>query len=169
MANRNDSFGDTLLPHIDAAYNLARWLVRDVSDAEDVVQESYVRALKYGDTFAGGDIKSWMLRIVRNTCYTFLTKNRGWTEFDELEHGGTFDDAEEVSIARLDAERLSTLLMQLPTEYREVLILREIEDLSYREISQIADVPVGTVMSRIARARKRLRAAATEQIGAERS
>jgi DNA-directed RNA polymerase specialized sigma subunit, sigma24 homolog len=74
VADRHDSFGDTLLPHIDAAYNLARWLARDASDAEDIVQEAYVRALKYRGTFSGGDVKSWMLRIVRNTCYTFLHK-----------------------------------------------------------------------------------------------
>jgi len=159
----HDSLGDAILLHLDAAYNLARWLTRDATDAEDVVQESVLRALKYGAGFAGEDVRPWLLKIVRNTGYAFLSKNRGWSEFDELEHGGSFDDAETVEIAKLDAERLKALLLALPTEYREVLILRELEGLSYREISDIADIPVGTVMSRIARARQRLRSDASRQ------
>jgi len=155
---------DSILLHLGAAYNLARWLTRDATDAEDVVQEAVVRALKYGAGFSGADIRSWLLKIVRNTCYTWLRKNRGWSEFDELEHGGSYDDAEEAEITRLDAERLKALLLELPTEYREVLILRELEGLSYREISVIAEIPVGTVMSRIARARRRLRSDAVRHM-----
>jgi RNA polymerase sigma-70 factor (ECF subfamily) len=158
-------FGQAILLHLDAAYNLARWLTRDATDAEDVVQEAVLRALKYRTGFAGGDMRSWLLKIVRNTCYAWLTKNRGWSEFDELEHGGSYDDGEVAQITRIDAEHLKTLLLKLPTEYREVLILRELEGLSYREISVIADVPVGTVMSRIARARQRLRSDAARHMG----
>ena len=165
MTNDRD-LDQSLLLHIDAAYNLARWLVRDAADAEDVVQDSYVRALKYRDGCTGSNVRAWLLSIVRNTGYTWLSKNKGWTEFDELEHGGSYDEAEADSIARIDAERLRVLLSDLPTEYREILVLREFEELSYREISQVADIPVGTVMSRIARARKRLRTAAAEYMEA---
>ena len=155
-----------MLRHIDAAYNLARWLVQDPSDAEDVVQESFVRAFKYRDGCTGTNVRAWLLSIVRNTCYTWLTKKQGWTEFDELEHGGSYDEAEADSITRIDAERLWVLLFELPAEYREILVLREFEDLSYREISLVADIPVGTVMSRMARARRRLRTAADEYMEA---
>ena len=165
MAERIE-FDDEILRHIDAAYNLARWLVRDPADADDVVQESYVRALKYKSGFGGTNLRAWLLSIVRNTCYTHLSKHHGWTEFDELAHGGSYDAAEADSITRIDAERLKMLLFELPAEYREILVLREFEDLSYREISEVADIPVGTVMSRIARARKRLRTAAAEYMEA---
>ena len=163
--SEQEDFGNAVLRHIDAAYNLARWLVRDPTDAEDVVQEAYLRALKYRDGFDGRNLRAWLLSIVRNTCYTRLSKDQGWTEFDELEHGGSYVDAEADSITRIDAERLKVLLLHLPVEYREILILRELEDLSYREIAEVADIPVGTVMSRIARARKRLRTAAAEHMG----
>ncbi|HEY2847787.1 MAG TPA: sigma-70 family RNA polymerase sigma factor [Pyrinomonadaceae bacterium] len=156
--------GNLILRHLDAAYNLARWLTRDATDAEDVVQEAILRALKYGSGFAGEDIRPWLLKIVRNTGYAWLSKNRGWSEFDELEHGGSYDDTETIQIAKLDAERLKTLLFELPTEYREVLILRELEGLSYREIADVTDIPVGTVMSRIARARQRLRSDAARHV-----
>jgi RNA polymerase sigma-70 factor (ECF subfamily) len=164
VTENHSDLDNLILLHLDAAYNLARWLTRDTTDAEDVMQEAVLRALKYRAGFVGGDVRAWLLKIVRNACYAWLSKNRGWSEFDELEHGGSYDDTEEVAITRLDAERLKGLLLELPTEYREVLILRELEDLSYREISVIADIPVGTVMSRIARARRRLRSDAARHM-----
>ena len=147
------------MPHLDAAYNLARWMTRDGADAEDVVQDAYLRAFKFFDGFHGGDSRPWLLKIVRNSCYSWLQKNRGLTamaEFDEEQHSSQILDAETELIGKIDSRLLKPMLEELPLEFREVIILRELEGLSYKEIAGVADLPLGTVMSRIARARERL-------------
>ncbi len=147
------------MPHLDAAYNLARWLAGNDHDAEDIVQDACVRALRFGGGFRGGNSRSWLLTIVRNTAFTWLKKNRPQTmvpinddELAEIEDRGglatTFDKA--------DAGVLRAALEALPPEFREALVLRELEGLSYKEIAEVAAVPVGTVMSRLARARRQL-------------
>ena len=150
------------LPHLGAAYNLARWLVRDDQDAEDVVQEAYMRAFKFFGGYRGGDSRSWLLSIVRNTCYTWLQQNRSRElsepiddNLDKVEI--STENPETVLLQAVDAQLVRQALEELPIEFREVLIMREMEDLSYKEISGIADLPIGTVMSRLARGRKRLR------------
>ena len=153
-------FEQAVLPHLDAAYNLARWLTRNDADAADVVQEAFLRALKFFGGFRGGDARAWLLTIVRNACYTWLRRNRVdelATAFDEESHSGESDDPETILLEGADREMLRQALEALPVEFREVVILRELEGLSYKKIAGIADVPVGTVMSRLARARKRLR------------
>ena len=157
--NKVSSFEEAVLPHIDSAFNLARWLTRDDADAEDVVQESYLRAFKYFGGFRGGDSRAWLLKIVRNTSYSWLQKNRQlvtMTEFDEELHGIDVSDAETHLIENIDRDMLRLLLEELPTEFREVVILRDLEGLSYKEIAGIADIPLGTVMSRLARAHQRM-------------
>jgi RNA polymerase sigma-70 factor, ECF subfamily len=150
-----------VLPHLDAAYNLARWLTHDHHDAEDVVQEALMRAFKYFSGFRGGDSRAWVLTIVRNTSYTWLQQNKkkeSETQFDEEVHGSA-DDAtnpETIVLKSLDEELLRSALEELPVEFREALVLRELEGFSYKEIAQISDIPIGTVMSRLARARKQL-------------
>ena len=156
--------------HLDAAYNLARWLTRDESNAEDVVQEACLRALKFLDGFHGGNGRAWLLAIVRNTYYSWLEKNRPQmlnVPFDEdtLATDGHDGDAltldanysVERSLEGKDTRRLvNHALDQLPVEFREVIVLRELEDMSYKEIATVANIPIGTVMSRLARARKLL-------------
>jgi RNA polymerase sigma factor (sigma-70 family) len=154
-------FEDTLLPHLSAAYNLARWLTRNDQDAEDVVQEAYLRAWKFFGSFHGGESRPWLLTIVRRTCYTWLQHNRAHgevTEFDDEHHSVASAEAnpETLLLHRVDAQELRHALEALPLEFREVIILRELEDCSYKEIAAITDVPLGTVMSRLARARQRL-------------
>ena len=152
-------FEQNITPHINAAYNLARWLTRDDADADDVVQESYLRAFKFFDGFRGGDSRAWLLKIVRNTCYSWIKQNRRHetiTEFDEELHGIAAAVSETTLIENIDRQILKQLLEELPIEFREVVILRELEGLSYKEIAGIADLPLGTVMSRLARARQRL-------------
>ncbi len=154
-------FDQAVVPHLDAAYNLARWLMRNEQDAEDMVQEACLRALTFFHSFQGEDGRAWLLAIVRNTCYTWLKKNRAQeldTAFEEEIHSVKANTAnpEVVLLQKADRELLQQLLEQLPTEFREVVILRELEGMSYKQISAIADVPIGTVMSRLARARKRL-------------
>ncbi|HLY59173.1 MAG TPA: sigma-70 family RNA polymerase sigma factor [Terriglobia bacterium] len=155
------SFERAVLPHLDAAYNLARWLTHNDDDAQDQVQEAYLRALKSFDGFLGGDGRAWILTIVRNTCYTWLrqnTRNKLEAVFDEEIHSVESDDSspETLLLESLDSQLLKQALEELPLEFREVLILRELEGLSYKEISDVAGLPLGTVMSRLARARKRL-------------
>jgi len=154
-------FEQAVLPHLPAAYNLARWLTRNEHDAEDVVQEAYVRALRFFGGFHGGDSRPWLLAIVRHTCYTWLQHNRGHeliSGFDEDIH--TLDqettNPETLLLHRTNQVILRQALEELPVEFREVIILRELEELSYKEIAVIADLPVGTVMSRLARGRQRL-------------
>jgi RNA polymerase sigma-70 factor, ECF subfamily len=155
-------FDEIVLPHLDAAYNLARWLVRNKQDAEDIVQEACLRAFRFFGGFQGGDARAWLLKIVRNTSYTFLEKNRPVAlaeEFDEQVHVPdvpTFD-AETIMVRDVESRMLRESLEELPVNFREVLVLRELEGLSYKEIAEMIGVPIGTVMSSLARGRDRLR------------
>jgi RNA polymerase sigma factor (sigma-70 family) len=163
--NKLARFEQVVLPHLDAAYNLARWLVRNDADAEDLAQEATLRAFKFFGGFHGGDGRAWLLTIVRNTCYTWLQQNRAHeppTPFDEELHSVQDANPETILLESVDRQMLKQALEELPVEFREVLILRELEGLSYKEIAHIVDVPVGTVMSRLARARKRLQLCLTE-------
>lgn len=158
------SFEHLLMPHLDAAYNLARWLTRDDQNAEDLVQDAYLRALKAFDAFRGGDARSWLLRIVRNTFYSWLERNRSnesTTTFDEEIHSfpNQASNPEALLVQSVDNDLLKDALQGLPPQFREVIVMRELEGLSYREIATISGVPVGTVMSRLARARNRLQQA----------
>ena len=165
--NQLERFEAIVLPHMDAAYTLARYLARNDHDAQDVVQEAYLRALKYFDGFrgaAGGESRSWLLAIVRNTAYTWRHQHRAdarATEFDEELHSDTIAGDHPGAALDRDTTRESVrqALERLSPEFREVIVLRELEGLSYKEISDVAGVPVGTVMSRLARARKRLQEA----------
>ena len=154
-------FEHTVVPHLHAAYNVARWLTRNDQDAEDVVQEAYLRAWKFFGSFHGGESRPWLLTIVRRTCYTWLQHNRAHAEvtaFDDERHSVASAEAnpEALLLHRVEAQELRHALEALPLEFREVIILRELEDCSYKEIAAITDVPLGTVMSRLARARQRL-------------
>ena len=155
-------FEQTVLPHLDAAYNLARWLTGNDHDADDVVQETYLRALKFFSGFRGENARPWLLAIVRNTCYTWLRRNRMGDLTTELDDETTqvVDTAtpnpESILLAAARTELVRHALDGLPVEFREIVILRELEGLSYKEIAEIASIPVGTVMSRLARARSRL-------------
>jgi RNA polymerase sigma-70 factor (ECF subfamily) len=154
-------FEEMALPHLDAAYNLARWLTHDPHDAEDVVQEAYFRALKFFHSFRGGDGRAWLLTIVRHTCYTWLQQHRGRqlpTSFNEELHSGEDEslNPERLFLQRADSQMLRDAMEALPVDFREVVVLREMEGLSYQEIAVVIDAPVGTVMSRLARGRKRL-------------
>ncbi len=165
------SFEQVAMPHLDAAYNLARWLAGNDHDAEDVTQEAMLRALRFFDGFRGGDARTWLLTIVRNTYYSHWRRARGRdeaTEFDEELHS-MGDDAlrfaahganpEHIHARTQDVKLLDRALGEIAAEYREALVLREIEDLSYQEISDVLAVPMGTVMSRISRGRRLLREA----------
>src|SRR6266581_4590322 len=157
-------FEQLVLPHLDAAFNLARWILRGRADAEDVAQEAMLRALRFFRGFHGGDARSWLLQIVRNTCYTWLEKNRPvelMTEFDEELHPQPSTSPEALAIAGDNRERLIRALETLPPRFREVLVLRELEGCSYKEIASITAIPIGTVMSALARARQRLQSALT--------
>jgi RNA polymerase sigma-70 factor (ECF subfamily) len=165
-------FEQAVLPHLAAAYNLARWLTRDEHDAEDVVQDAYVRAWTFFDRFHGGDSRAWLLTIVRHTCYTRLQRQRGHelaTPFDDERHSGEREasNPETLLLQRADRQLLREALEALPVEYREVVVLRELEGLSYKEIAGVADLPLGTVMSRLARARKRLQTWLAERLRRE--
>jgi RNA polymerase sigma factor (sigma-70 family) len=153
-------FDQAVLPHLGAAYNLARWLTRNDHDADDVVQEAYLRAYQFFDSFHGGDGRAWLLRIVRNTCYTWLEKNRPrepTTAFDETRHSaGSAAGPDAPLVASEERTLLRQALAELPDEFREAIVLRELEGLSYREIAAVTGAPIGTVMSRLARARERL-------------
>src|ERR1700731_4341012 len=156
------NFEELILPHLDAAHNLARWLVRDRHDAEDIVQEAYLRAFKFFGGYQGGDARAWVLKIVRNTSYSFLEKNRPADlaeEFDEKIHTAKAEqpDAEAALLQSADSHMLRKALDELPVNFREVLVLRELEGMSYKEIAEVMDVPIGTVMSGLARGRGQLR------------
>ena len=165
-------FEQAILPHLDAAHNLARWLVRGASDAEDIVQEASLRAWRGFGTFRGNDGRGWLLAIVRNTCFSWLRKNRRQDladEFDEAIHSGedASPDPERALFEGLDTRRVQHALEELPAEFREAIVLRELEGMSYKEIGDIAGVPIGTVMSRLARARKRLQKSLAAPAGKE--
>jgi RNA polymerase sigma-70 factor (ECF subfamily) len=170
--NKLARFEEAVLPHLDAAYNLAHWLTRSDTDAEDVVQEAYLRAFKFFGGFHGADGRSWLLAIVRNTCYTWMQRNRS-PELsvpldDELHEIESRDlNPEALLLQSADNQMVRQALEELPVEFREVLVLRELEEMSYREIASITDLPLGTVMSRLARGRKRLQQALTNQMHAE--
>lgn len=152
-----------MLPHLDAAYNLSRWLVGSPQDADDVVQEACLRALAFFDGFHGEDGRSWLLAIVRNTCHDWLRKARRSAQFstavDDLDWAAdSAPDPEEEQLRNADREAVHRGLDSLAPEYREVLVLRELEGMSYKQIARVVDTPIGTVMSRLARGRKRLMA-----------
>jgi RNA polymerase sigma-70 factor (ECF subfamily) len=163
-------FEKTVLPHLDAAYNLARWLTRNEHDAEDVVQEAFARAFKYFDSLEESDARPWLLAIVRNTGYTWLEKNRP-ADVVALEDSGLVgadseivghvapeeSNPEVIVLQRAQRKLVNQALEELPTAFREVLVMRELEDLSYKEIAQVAGIPIGTVMSRLARGRDLLK------------
>lgn len=165
-------FERLVLPHLDAAFGLARWLMRDATQAEEAVQEAYLRAYRFFGSFRGEDARPWILGVVRNACYSLLERERRAgapaQEFNEEAHGdeaaaGTVLrfplDPEAAAIERAERELLQACLRALPPEYREAIVLRELHGCSYREIAHVVDVPIGTVMSRLARARKLLRRA----------
>ena len=164
-ATAPESFDAIVLPHLDAAYRLARWLMRDEQDAEDVVQEASLRAIRYFRTFSGGDGRAWFLRIVRNTCY-------GWRrqavtdQFDEEQHSGARpqSDPEALLLQSDDAASIAQAMSSLPDRFQQLLVLREIEGLSYRELAEAIGIPVGTVMSRLSRAREALRVALDSEL-----
>lgn len=166
------SFEEALLPHLDAAHNLARWLLRNEQDAQDVVQEAYLRAFRSFGGFRGGNGRAWLLTIVRNTSYTLLKKNNAVdlsTTFDEEIHAAGYESVSPAMILEHseDAELIREAMDELPAEFREILVLRHQEGLSYKEIADIAQIPPGTVMSRLARARAKLKECVTARIGKE--
>lgn len=165
------SFEALMLPHLDAAHNLARWLLRSEEDAQDVVQEAYLRAFKSFHGFHGSDGRAWLLKIVRNTAYTWLRKNRtvDFAPFDEEMHPDGDAANPVVTLERgEDAAAIRKAMEELAVEFREILVLRHLEGLSYKEIADLAQIPPGTVMSRLARARGQLKQRLADRIGEER-
>jgi RNA polymerase sigma-70 factor, ECF subfamily len=161
VPTETSTFEQLMLPHMDSAYNLSRWLLRDPHDAEDAVQDAYLRAFRAFGGFRGTDGRAWFLTIVRNVCYSHLrkgTREPREVSFDEDLHGSAEDPAEANAQSWLEvkSEQLREALERLPAEYREVIVLHELEGLSYREISSVAEIPLGTVMSRLARGRGKL-------------
>jgi RNA polymerase sigma-70 factor (ECF subfamily) len=166
------SFEAVMLPHLDAAHNLARWLLRNEQDAQDVVQEAYLRAFRSFGGFHGSNGRAWLLTIVRNTSYTLLKKNHAVdlsTTFDEEVHVSVDESVSPATILERseDAELIREAMDELPAEFREILALRHQEGLSYKEIADIAQIPSGTVMSRLARARAKLKECLSARIGKE--
>jgi len=158
---RLTEFERQVLPHLDAAYNLARFLMRNDQSAEDIVQEAALRAFRFFDSFRGENSRAWFLSIVRNTAFTALKRNRMDEEtvvFDEELHGGQVPALDAgIALDRAhDRQTVRAAIEQLPAEFREAITLRELEGMSYKEIADIAGVPIGTVMSRLARARRQL-------------
>ena len=159
----DESYDTVVVPHLDAAYRLARWLMRDEHDAEDVVQEASLRAFRYFRTFVGGDGRAWFLRIVRNTCYGW--RRHGYQaptdSFDEEQHSSARpqSDPETLLLQTDDAALIARALSGLPDHFHQLLVLRELEGLSYRELAEVTGIPIGTVMSRLSRAREALRSA----------
>jgi RNA polymerase sigma-70 factor (ECF subfamily) len=153
-------FEQAILPHLDAAYNLARWLMRNEDEAADAVQDACLRALRFIGGFRGGDARVWLLAIVRNTCYSRLKRHairEIETEFDDEIHSPQTDADPEILLERSrDNDTLWNALAALPEQLREVIVMRELDGMTYKEIAEVAGTPVGTVMSRLARARKRL-------------
>src|SRR5437773_9625350 len=166
------SFEEAMLPHLDAAHNLAKWLLRNEEDAQDVVQEAYLRAFRSFSGFRGTNGRAWLLTIVRNTSYTLLKKSRAvdfTTPFDEEIHATGYESVSPATILEHgeDAELIREAMDELPAEFREILALRHQEGLSYKEIAEIAQIPPGTVMSRLARARGKLKEYLAARIGKE--
>jgi RNA polymerase sigma-70 factor (ECF subfamily) len=158
-------FEDEVLPYLDAAYNLARWLVRDEHVAEDLVQDSFLRAFRYFASFRGDDARPWLLGIVRNRCYTWFAQQKRAAEFEVdiegadgpgLDGEGLPATPETVLARKLERAQVTAAIARLPLPFREVLVLREIEELAYEDIARVMEIPKGTVMSRLARARRQL-------------
>jgi RNA polymerase sigma factor (sigma-70 family) len=156
-------FEDVVLPHLDAAFNYARWLTKNEADAEDVVQDAYVRALRFFSSLRNEDARAWLFTIVRNTYYGRFSRRAGSPVMTVADEDGDADNRADVSldpeaqlIQQQAVEQVRRALERLPTDFREVLVLRELEGLSYKEIAAIVGIPLGTVMSRLARARERL-------------
>ncbi len=168
--NKRLEFERLVLPHLDAAHNLARWLVRHPHDAQELAQDAIARAVRFFGNFRGGNARAWLLTIVRHTCFEWLKTNRRRLppgEFDEQTHGTDGNsissanitmslNPEAVLLGKVDGLLLQEELSALPVQFREVLVLREMEDCSYQAIAEITDVPIGTVMSRLSRARRLL-------------
>jgi len=177
LSDRTRRFEAAMLPHLDAAFNLARWLLRDEHNAQDVVQDAYLRAFRFFDSYQGEQARPWLLGIVRNTCFTWMKdKQRAGqqVEFDEERDSGVddqglnqaADNPETLLMQKLERAQINKAIEELPPLFREVIVLRELEELSYEEIAQCAAIPLGTVMSRLSRARAMLRKALA-QIGQE--
>jgi RNA polymerase sigma-70 factor, ECF subfamily len=158
-----DSFEDVVLPHLDAAYRLARWLVANEHDAEDVVQEACLRALRYFPTFSGGNSRAWFLRVVRNTCYDWhsYTRQLPTDVFDEEQHSGTTRtiDPERLTLQAANVALIEHAMRDLPARVRELLVLRELEGFTYQELADVLGIPIGSVMSGLSRARHAFRRA----------
>lgn len=155
------AFEETVLPHLDAAFNYARWLTKNHAEAEDVVQDACVRAMRFFTSLRSDDARGWLFAIVRNTWYSRVARRASVTEVTPVDgaQDQTPDDAldpEERLLQQRDVARVRAALEQLPVDFREVIVLREIEGMSYKEIAAVARIPIGTVMSRLARARERL-------------
>jgi RNA polymerase sigma-70 factor (ECF subfamily) len=163
-------FEQIVLPHLDAAFNLAAWILSSHTDAEDVTQDAMLRAFRFFESFYGGDVRAWLLQIVRNTCYTWLERNRRMKmtdQFDEELHMQSSATPESIAIAGDARERLTRALETLPPRFREVIVLRELEGCSYKEIAAITSIPIGTVMSSLSRARRQLHSALAEGVKGE--
>ena len=175
MLDRRRRFEAQALPHLDAAYGLARWLSHSASDADDIVQDAFLRAYRSFDDLRGANVRAWLLAIVRNCCWTAASQRSRWVtgaaegDWDEVvgqsSPPASADDPLQASIRAQEARSLAAAIAALPPEFREVLLLREMEDLSYREIATITGSPIGTVMSRLARARAALKARWHDQTG----
>ncbi len=168
---KRERFEQIAVPHLDAAFNLARWLAGNEQDAQDIVQEAYLRAFRFFDSYRGDNGHAWLLTIVRNTAYTWLRQNRmheaASLDADDVEDA----DASNIEISLMQAADIQLLrqaIADLPLEFREVIILHEMEGLAYKEIAAVVNIPVGTVMSRLSRARDRLQKAMMSQDGKER-
>jgi RNA polymerase sigma-70 factor (ECF subfamily) len=162
------TFDDVVLPHLDAAYRLARWLLRNQHDAEDAVQEASVQAVRHFRTFTAGNGRAWFLTIVRHTCYDARRRDiqRSSDPFDEEEHSSVVpgDDPESLLLETVDVVLIRRTLNTLPDRFRELLVLRELDELSYRELAGVLGIPIGTVMSGVSRARQAFRVALEEQL-----
>ncbi|MEO5658721.1 MAG: sigma-70 family RNA polymerase sigma factor [Polaromonas sp.] len=172
----NDStrqFEEVMLPHLNAAYSLARWIVRDSQQAEDLVQEAYLRAFRYFNRFHGEDARPWLLKIVRNTCYSWLQANREMSNVMEFRNDENIIDVsnsndsfggnpESLLLRKARREEVLAAVEALPLPFREVIVLREMEEMTYEFIAEVMNIPVGTVMSRLSRARALLRKSLSE-------
>lgn len=171
MTGTGESFDEVVLPHLDAAYRLARWLVGNDHDAEDAVQEAALRAFRYFKSFAGGNGRAWFFRIVRNVCVTWHgRKAQALTDlFDEQQHTmpDRAMDPEALLLLADNASLIDQAIQNLPDRFRELIVLRELEDLSYQELAKVLDIPIGTVMSGLSRARRALRKALEVHVVAE--
>jgi RNA polymerase sigma-70 factor (ECF subfamily) len=165
---KHSGFEATVLPHLDAAYNLARWLTGNDLDAEDVVQEAYLRAFRFFESYRGGDSRAWLLTIVRNTAYSWMRQNRVQeTSFEDEAQSAEDGDVEDALLQEADHRLLQEAIAGLPLEFREVLILHDLEGMAYKEIAAVVNIPIGTVMSRLSRARSRLQHALTQRLATE--